>query len=57
MDDGYSRNAWVISSADSFTKASIEEAKTNHVLLVTGREFAKMIIESGIETLDQAFSR
>ena len=53
MDDGYSKSAWVISSADGFSQDTIEEAKTNHVHLIDGKEFSKMLIEVGFETLDQ----
>lgn len=53
MDDGYSKSAWVISSATNFSQDTIEDARSNHVHLINGKDFSKMLIEVGFQTLDQ----
>lgn len=52
MSDGYSRQYWVISSSDSFSQDSYNLAKENNVLLVDGRQFVKMLLDVGLETLE-----
>lgn len=53
MDDGYTKSAWVISSADGFSQDTIEDAKSNHVHLIDGKQFSKMLVDVGFQTLDQ----
>jgi hypothetical protein len=55
MDDGYSRMAWVVSTAESFSPECTELAKQNSVGLFPGPEIARMIFEAGIQKLDKAF--
>lgn len=52
MDDGYARVAWVISSADGFTKECINLAQEAHVILVNGPQFVRMLLAVGLSTLD-----
>jgi hypothetical protein len=55
MDDGYARNAWVVSTADKFSEECISLAKQNKVLLLNGRDFVRLLLNAGIEGLDTAF--
>ena len=55
MDDGYARVAWVVSAADKFTDESVALAQLNKVLLLNGKEFVKMLLNTGIQGLDAAF--
>lgn len=56
MADGYARIAWVVSSGDGFTDDCKALAKDNRVLLLNGKDFAKLLLNAGIEGLDVAFS-
>ena len=53
MDDGYSKIAWVVTSANRFTSDCYEYAKENHVQLIDGNQFATMLIEVGIKNIDK----
>jgi restriction endonuclease Mrr len=55
MDDGYSKIAWVVSTADSFSSECQELAKQSFVRLVTGPDLVEMMLETGIQNLDEAF--
>jgi len=55
MDDGYSKIAWVVTSAESFSPECVQLAKEKSVGLFTGPDLARMILEVGIEGLDKAF--
>ena len=55
MDDGYSRIAWVVSTADGFSKECSSLAKQNRVLLLNGREFVRLLLNAGLEGLEKAF--
>jgi restriction endonuclease Mrr len=55
MDDGYSKIAWVVSTAESFSAECIQLAKENSVGLFAGPDIARMILEAGIQNLDKAF--
>lgn len=52
MSDGYNMQYWVISSSDSFSEKSYKLAKENSILLVDGKQFVEMLLNTGIETLD-----
>ena len=52
-DDGYSKIAWVISTADTFSKDCYEKAKKNKVQLIEGKQFTKMLLEIGTSELNQ----
>lgn len=55
MDDGYTRIAWVVSSAPAFSEECKKLAKENSVGLFAGPDLSRMILEAGIEGLDKAF--
>ncbi len=56
-DDGYTRIAWVISSAKEFTSECQEKAKKENIglniRLINGPEFARMLLDAGIEGLER----
>ena len=51
FDDEYSTLMWVISSCDDYSSDAKLLAKENNVRLITGPEFAQLIIENGVENL------
>jgi predicted Mrr-cat superfamily restriction endonuclease len=53
VSDGYSRIYWVISSSDSFSKDAEKLAIKNDVLLFDGKQFIQMLMEAGIENIDE----
>ncbi|MGB4655393.1 MAG: restriction endonuclease [Bacteroidales bacterium] len=55
MDDGFSKIAWVISSADSYSIDCEELAKNYKVQLVNGIQFATLLLEAGISNINEAF--
>jgi predicted Mrr-cat superfamily restriction endonuclease len=55
MDDGYSRIAWVVSTAKGFSDECSSLAKQNKILLLNGEEFVRLLLNAGIEGLDAAF--
>lgn len=55
MDDGFSKIAWVISSADSYSNDCEELAKNYKVQLVNGIQFATLLLEAGISNINEAF--
>lgn len=55
MDDGYTKVAWVVSSADSFSEEAAKLAKEFSIQLFNGVDLARMILEVGIEDLNKAF--
>lgn len=57
MNDGYSRIAWVVSTAPDFTSECRELAKESNVNLFNGPELAAMILDTGIQGIDTAFKR
>lgn len=61
LDDDYSKIYWVVSTAKNFsedcvnlTKETKQEARMP-LSLINGEEFARMLIDAGIENLDTAF--
>ena len=50
-DDGYTRLLWVISTAERFSAECVDAAHHDNVRLINGEEFAKMLLDSGIEQL------
>lgn len=50
--DDYSTIMWVISTCDQFSEKAIKEAKDNGVRLIDGREFTKLILESGLSGMN-----
>ena len=53
VSDGYSRVYWVVSSSDSFSKDAEQLAIKNGVLLFDGKQFVQMLMEAGIENVDE----
>jgi restriction endonuclease Mrr len=53
VSDGYSRVYWVISSSDSFSKDAERLAIKNGVLLFNGKQFVQLLMEAGIENIDE----
>ena len=49
--DRYKTILWVISTCDSFSEEALNLAEENQVRLINGEEFAKMIIEVGLDGL------
>lgn len=51
-DEGYSKIAWVVSTAE-FSEECVRQAADNKIQLINGKEFAKMLLESGISGLSE----
>lgn len=51
----YTAIPWVISTADVFSVDAITMAQENNVRLVTGGDFARMLIDAGITDINRAF--
>lgn len=51
IDDGYSRQYWVISLCDSFDEAAVHHAIESHVILIDGKTFTKMLMDAGLEAI------
>lgn len=60
-DDDYSKIYWVVSTAKNFSEECVNLAKETRqqermsLSLINGEEFARMLIDAGIENLDSAF--
>ena len=60
-DDDYSKIYWVVSTAKNFSEKCVDLAKETRqqegmsLSLINGEEFARMLIDAGIENLDTAF--
>ncbi len=50
-DEEFRRLAWVVSTAEKFSRACRELARQSQVRLVDGNEFARMLLDTGIERL------
>ncbi len=50
-DDGYSKLAWVITTAEKFTDECYKKAEEENVQLINGEEFTQMILEVGLSNL------
>lgn len=61
LDDDYSKIYWVVSTAKKFSEVCVNLAKKTRqetgisLSLINGEEFARMLIDAGIENLDRAF--
>lgn len=61
LDDDYSKVYWVVSTAKEFAEECVNLAKEIRqemrmpLSLINGEEFARMLIDAGIENLDTAF--
>ena len=54
-DDDFKYIPWVITTADYFDNADLENAKKDGIRLITGLEFAKMLLNVGLEDINDAF--
>ena len=55
IDDGYNKIAWVITTANDFNREAENIAKENEIQLINGIEFAKMLLNNGINLLNRNF--
>ena len=55
--DGYTAIPWVISSGTGFSKEAVALAQEKGVRLIDGAEFARMLVDVGIQNIDQAFDQ
>lgn len=51
----YTSIPWVITTAERFSDDALTIAQNNHVRLIDGPEFARMLIDAGITNIDKAF--
>ncbi len=52
LSDGYNRQYWVVSSADTFSENALNLARETNVQLICGKEFVEMLLNVGIGGLD-----
>lgn len=52
LSDGYNRQYWVVSSADTFSENALNLARETNVQLICGKEFVEMLLNMGIGGLD-----
>lgn len=50
--DDYTTILWVVSTCDKFSEEAIQEAATNGIKLINGKDFARMILEAGLSGLN-----
>ena len=50
--EDYTSILWVISTCDNFSEEAIQEAATNEIKLINGKEFARMILDAGLGGLN-----
>ena len=55
LDDDYIYIQWVVSSADDFSKEAKEKAIEKGVRLIDGLTFARMLIDAGVDSINDAF--
>ena len=51
-EDGYARVPWVVSTCGDFDPCCQKLARKHGVTLINGGEFARMLLEAGIDSLD-----
>jgi hypothetical protein len=51
----YTSIPWVITTAEYFSNEALVIAQHNNVRLISGIEFARMLIDAGITNIDRAF--
>lgn len=51
-NDGYSRIVWVITTADKYSKEALKKAAEKNITLITGREFAEMLLDVGFSGMN-----
>ena len=50
--DNYTYIPWVISTCEDFSDEAKNKAKDSKIRLINGKEFAKMILEQGLQNID-----
>jgi hypothetical protein len=55
LDDNSTYIKWVITTADDFTEEARDKAEKNKVRLINGHEFARMLINAGVDNISDAF--
>jgi predicted Mrr-cat superfamily restriction endonuclease len=53
MFDGYLNQYWVVSSSDTFSEDSYNQAREQNILLVDGKQFVRMLLDIGIGSLEK----
>lgn len=56
IDDEYTYIPWVITSAEKYSKEAIQKAREVNVRLIDKKEFARMLINNGLENINCAFN-
>ncbi|MBD5164972.1 restriction endonuclease [Helicobacter sp.] len=51
-DDGYPHIAWVITTADEYNEEALKLATENNIILITGIQFAEMLLNVGFSGMD-----
>ena len=52
VEDVHTTGLWVVSTGKCFTDACMKEAREHDVVLINGIQFAHMLLEAGLESLD-----
>lgn len=52
VQDDCIRNSWLVSTCDSFSDECLRVAQENNLLLVSGKDFAGMLIKAGLSGID-----
>lgn len=56
IDDEYTYIPWVITSAEKYSKEAIQKAREANVRLIDKKEFARMLINNGLDNINYAFN-
>jgi predicted Mrr-cat superfamily restriction endonuclease len=51
LNDGYSRQYWVISTSDSFSGECIRLALEKSIILIDGKQFVRMLMDAGLQNI------
>lgn len=51
-NDGYSRIAWVITTADKYSDEAVKLAKERNIILINGNQFAEMLLDAGFSGMN-----
>ncbi|MCR5248973.1 MAG: restriction endonuclease [Lachnospiraceae bacterium] len=56
-DDSFTAIPWVISLADDYEDKAKEKAKNAHIRLINGSEFVRMVLDAGIDGIEEINER
>jgi hypothetical protein len=56
IDTEYTYLSWVISTCDRFSEAAVKRAQSHQVRLINGRQFAGMLLDAGLNSIDKNFA-